>query len=145
MEEIQLTEKQQLFCIEYLKDFNATQSAIRAGYSEDSAKQIGSENLSKPYLRKHIDSLIEETLNATKTELRKQVIDEIKTIAFDTGELITDSKGETIGVRNADKIKALELLGKYATLFENKTTVDLNVNTPVQIIIEGVKPETTDS
>ena len=37
--------KQRLFCIEYLKDFNATQAAIRAGYSEKAAAETAYENL----------------------------------------------------------------------------------------------------
>lgn len=43
-----LTAKQQRFINEYLIDLNATQAAIRAGYSERTAQQMGSENLSKP-------------------------------------------------------------------------------------------------
>ena len=49
-----LTPKQALFCKEYLVDLNATQAAKRAGYSEDTAKQIGSENLSKPAIAERI-------------------------------------------------------------------------------------------
>lgn len=55
---IELTDRQKLFCDEYTKDLNATQAAIRAGYSEDSARQIGSENLSKPYLASEIKRLL---------------------------------------------------------------------------------------
>jgi len=43
-----LTDKQQRFVAEYLIDLNATQAAIRAGYSEKTARSVGSENLSKP-------------------------------------------------------------------------------------------------
>lgn len=43
-----LTDKQEKFVLEYLVDLNATQAAIRAGYSKDTARQMGSENLSKP-------------------------------------------------------------------------------------------------
>lgn len=43
-----LTAKQQAFVNEYIVDLNATQAAIRAGYSEDTAGKIGSENLQKP-------------------------------------------------------------------------------------------------
>lgn len=43
-----MTPKQAAFVQEYLIDLNATQAAIRAGYSEDTARAIGSENLSKP-------------------------------------------------------------------------------------------------
>ena len=43
-----MTEKQKLFCEEYLIDLNATQAALRAGYSEKTAYSIGNENLKKP-------------------------------------------------------------------------------------------------
>ena len=48
-----LTPKQARFCEEYLVDLNATQAAIRAGYSVESAGSIGSENLTKPEIRAH--------------------------------------------------------------------------------------------
>lgn len=54
-----LTAKQEAFCQEYLKDFNATQAAIRAGYSKHTAKEMGCENLAKSYLSKRIDALKE--------------------------------------------------------------------------------------
>lgn len=57
MAEQELNAQQELFCREYMKDLNATQAAIRAGYSEKTARQIGSENLSKPYIRERIDHL----------------------------------------------------------------------------------------
>ncbi len=54
-----LTDKQKLFCQEYLKDLNGTQAAIRAGYSAKTANRIGSENLSKlgivDFLKKLMD------------------------------------------------------------------------------------------
>jgi phage terminase small subunit len=46
--QVKLTPKQRLFVKEYLVDLNATQAAIRARYSKRTAKQIGTENLSKP-------------------------------------------------------------------------------------------------
>jgi phage terminase small subunit len=57
--EIKMTDKQKKFCEEYLIDLNATQAAIRAGYSEDSARQIGTDTLSKTYIRKYIDEQLE--------------------------------------------------------------------------------------
>lgn len=50
-----MTAKQKLFCEEYLTDFNAKRAAIAAGYSEKTAKQIGSENLTKPDLIEYIE------------------------------------------------------------------------------------------
>lgn len=52
-----LTDKQELFAREYLKDLNATQAAIRAGYSENTARKIGSENLTKPDIAERIIEL----------------------------------------------------------------------------------------
>lgn len=52
-----LTDKQERFCEEYLIDLNATQAAIRAGYSEKTAQEIGSENLSKPMVHARIAEL----------------------------------------------------------------------------------------
>jgi phage terminase small subunit len=53
----ELTEKQRLFCIYYVKSFNATQSAIKAGYSPDTAHVQGHENLRKPKIGKYIREL----------------------------------------------------------------------------------------
>ena len=53
-----MTKKQKRFVEEYLIDLNATQAAIRAGYSPDTAQQMGSENLSKPVIKNAIDKAI---------------------------------------------------------------------------------------
>ena len=52
---VRLTAKQQRFIEEYLIDLNATQAAIRAGYSPKTAREIGAENLSKPHIRARVD------------------------------------------------------------------------------------------
>jgi phage terminase small subunit len=59
--ELNLTIKQRLFCKAYLANgYNATQAAITAGYSENCARQIGAELLSKPYIRAFIDQTMEK-------------------------------------------------------------------------------------
>jgi phage terminase small subunit len=55
---VALTEKQRLFCLEYLLDLNGTQAAIRAGYSPDTAKSIACENLTKPDVRAFVDEAL---------------------------------------------------------------------------------------
>ena len=55
-----MTEKQRRFVEEYLIDLNATQAAIRAGYSPDSARDIGCENLTKPNIKAAIDRAMAE-------------------------------------------------------------------------------------
>lgn len=63
-----MTPKQERFCLEYLVDLNATQAAIRAGYSEDTARSIGSENLSKPDIVERIAQLQAERSARTKID-----------------------------------------------------------------------------
>jgi phage terminase small subunit len=57
-----LTNKQTVFIAEYLKDFNATQAAIRAGYSAKTAYSIGQENLNKPEIKAEVSRLISERI-----------------------------------------------------------------------------------
>lgn len=54
---VKLTPKQEMFCKEYLIDLNATQAAIRAGYSEKTANRIATENLSKLVIKERIEEL----------------------------------------------------------------------------------------
>ena len=63
-----LTSKQDLFCREYIVDRNATQAAIRAGYSEKTAASIGAENLKKPHIAKRIIELTAELLESVKID-----------------------------------------------------------------------------
>jgi phage terminase small subunit len=63
-----LSSKQKAFCEEYLIDLNAVQAAIRAGYSKKTARQIGSENLSKPDIAKYIVELQTERSLETKID-----------------------------------------------------------------------------
>ena len=55
-----MTDKQKRLCDEYLISLNATQAAIKAGYSENAARQIGTENLSKPAISEYIKKRMEE-------------------------------------------------------------------------------------
>lgn len=81
-----MTEKQKKHALEYLKDLNITQSAIRAGYSEDTAYSIGSENLKKPEVKEFIDKALDEALSRSKVSILKVLnrLDEI--IESDIGE-----------------------------------------------------------
>ena len=60
-----MTNKQKRFIEEYLIDFNATQSAIRAGYSPKSAFIIGDENLKKPQIKSKIEKALAERSRRT--------------------------------------------------------------------------------
>jgi phage terminase small subunit len=67
-----LTLKQQRFVEEYCVDFNATQSAIRAGYSKRTAYSIGSENLRKPEIREAIQ--VAQTVASADTKITKEYL-----------------------------------------------------------------------
>lgn len=76
-----ITAKQQRFIEEYLVDCNATQAAIRAGYSEKSAQQIGAENLLKPVILTAID--VRRAALSKKLEIdAERVLREYAAIAF---------------------------------------------------------------
>lgn len=71
---VKMTVKQRLFCDEYLVDLNATQAAIRAGYSKKTAAVIATENLRKPYIKEYIENRMAEkeaTLIAKQDEVLK--------------------------------------------------------------------------
>lgn len=76
-----LSAKQQLFILEYLVDKNATQAAIRAGYSKRTAGAIGTEHLHKPHIRAAIDVEIEKQ-KARISFTADQVLEELARIGF---------------------------------------------------------------
>lgn len=94
-----MTPKQRLFVAEYLKDFNATQAAIRAGYSERTARSIGSENLTKPDIKEEIENKItERVMSADEALLRLS-----RTARFDISDYV-EGYGKRAAVR-IDKMK----------------------------------------
>lgn len=89
-----LTKKNEVFCDEYLIDLNATQAAIRAGYSPESAGSIGSELLKKPEIRARIDAAMAERSKRTGINADR-VLRELGRIAFvDPSDLIDLSTAE---------------------------------------------------
>ena len=76
-----LTDKQKRFCDEYLIDLNATQAAIRAGYSEKTAYRTGADNLRKPQIEEYIAKRQKELSRSTETT-QERVIKELALIAF---------------------------------------------------------------
>lgn len=77
----ELTGKQKRFCEEYIFDFNATRAAIEAGYSEDTARSIASENLTKPDIQAYIKAL-QSDLEKTSGISRLRVLREHEKLAF---------------------------------------------------------------
>lgn len=76
-----LTDKQKRFCDEYLIDLNATQAAIRAGYSEKTAYRTGADNLRKPQIEEYIAKRQKELSRSTEIT-QERVIKELALIAF---------------------------------------------------------------
>ena len=123
-----LNPKQKKFCQEYIKDFNATQAAIRSGYSKKTAKVIGYENLTKPYIRDYLASLIAK--QAEKAEITVQeIIQDLKKLKDRCMQEIEvrDKEGNPIGEYKFDSAganRSLELLGKHLAMFTDKINVD---------------------
>ena len=94
---LMLTPKQRLFVAEYLVDLNATQAAIRAGYSAKTAKVIGAENLTKPAIAEAIQAAQQERLKATGITADR-VLSEIARLAFGDVRKIFDESGRLLPV-----------------------------------------------
>lgn len=124
-----LTEKQKRFCEEYLIDFNATQAALRAGYSPKTAYSIGDENLRKPEIQSEIQTLIQKRSERTGISA-DTVITELAKIAFSDTE-----------ITGREKIKALELLGKHLGLFDNCKADESKVLEKLDEVLGGIKSE----
>lgn len=76
-----LTDKQRIFIAEYMIDLNATQAAIRAGYSEDTARQMGCENLAKPDIAAELERRLQKREDKLEISAEK-VLQELAKMAF---------------------------------------------------------------
>ena len=150
-----MTQKQKRFIEEYLIDLNATQAAIRAGYSPDTAQQTGSENLSKPVIRAQIDRAMAERSKRTGVNAER-VVQDLAKIAFVNAAEVIDPKTATVKedalpedtaaiqsvkvktfgedglereIKMADKLKALELLGKHLGMFKDRIELSGGLDT----------------
>lgn len=113
-----MTPKQKKFCDEYIKSGNAKQSAIKAGYSPKTAKSIGQENLTKPYMKAYIDERLKE-LSDHKILSAAEVLEYLsRVVAGKETEYVATSKGvfPDVPVSAKDRISAAkELLKRYPT------------------------------
>lgn len=116
-----LTEKERIFADEYIKTTNATQSAIKAGYAENSASVTGSKMLRKPKVRQYIDAVMNERSKNT-IATADEVLEYLTKVM--NGEE-KDAFGLDVSV--ADRTKAAELLGKRHMLFTDKVKLDAEI------------------
>lgn len=153
-----LTPKEHRFVGEYLIDLNATRAASRAGYSRHTARQIGSENLSKPAIREAIKIAMAERSERTAIDaawVLTRLVAEVEAdmadlydeqgrllpvedwplvwrtgliVGIDTEELEVDGvrMGTARKVKQSDRIKRLELIGRHVGVqaFKDKVEVD---------------------
>ncbi len=125
-----MTPRQEKFCVEYLIDLNATQAAIRAGYSRRTADRIANQNLRKLEIQSHIKKMRDEYYDKTimsakeveyllskagRGELKEEVV-----VVEGVGDGFSESKIIKKRLSAKDRIKALELMGKRHHLFEDQ-------------------------
>lgn len=138
-----MTVKQKRFCDEYLIDLNATQAAIRAGYSEKNANNIASENLAKPNIKKYISDRMAEKaseLIATQDEVLKYLTSVLRgesrsevVVVEGVGEGCSEARLIKKAPEEKERLKSAELLGKRYGLYTEKieTDVDMELNISV--------------
>jgi phage terminase small subunit len=157
-----LSAKRQRFVDEYCVDFNGTQAAIRAGYSIRTANEQAARLLATVSVKKALDEKRLEIAEESKLKV-SDVIDELRNIAFSditqvisfsaskakvkSSRKLTEDAKKTIAsvsqtqngltVKMHDKVKALELLGRYLNIFTDRVEVEgrglgliLNMNAP---------------
>lgn len=147
-----LTPKQQRFVEEYLKDLNGKQAAVRAGYSPDSAETQSSRLLSNAKVALAIRTSISRRSKRTEVT-QDMVLNELRRIAFsgmgslatwnssgvsfkDSSELsedtlatvqevseTTNQHGGSLKIKQYDKVKALELLGRHLGMWNDKLEI----------------------
>ncbi|ELI8129933.1 terminase small subunit [Yersinia enterocolitica] len=145
----QLTPKQELFCREYLKDLNATQAAIRAGYSEKTAQVQSSRLLSNVMVQQRVSELAAERnirvgidadyVLRQAVKLHERCMQEVEPITDRRGEEIIDEDGKTIfGFDAKGAVAALKLIGEHVTVQAFKQqTVSEHVGKdglPIQVV-----------
>lgn len=122
-----LTEKQKRFVAEYLIEANATQAAIKAGYSPRTANEQGCRLLAHVSVKEAIEKA------RRKRELRTditadRVLHELADIGF-------DKEAE----RTTDRLKALELMGKHLAMFTDKVEMKATITESDVSLVEKVR------
>ena len=134
-----LNDRQKRFCDEYLIDCNATQAAIRAGYSPKTAKQIGQRLLTIVDLKTYIDDRLAQ-LRSEKTADAQEVLEYLTSVMRgehkeQTLVLCGDGMQEIadIDVSARDRLKAAELIGKRYGMFKD----NVELGGPIPVVISG--------
>ena len=137
-----MTAKQKLFCDEYLIDLNATQAAIRAGYSENYANTNASKLLQNTTIKDFIAARMaekESSLIADQNEVLKYLTSVMRGQSESSVLARTESGAEEVIEKAPDekeRLRAAELLGKRYGLYTDK--VEADVETELTITIKRV-------
>lgn len=151
-----LTDKQKEFVRQYLVDLNATQAAVRAGYSVKTAYRQGADLLQKTSIREAIEKA--QAKRARRVEVTQDyVLSNLVEVVERTmqrapvldrkGEQVTDEEGRavwTFDAKNANR--ALELLGKHLGIFTDKVKAEVSgpdggpVQSSMTLDISGMGP-----
>ena len=141
VDEYGLNKRQRKFCDEYLRTMNAKQSAISAGYSPKTAETQGSTLLCNQKVKAYLKLRLEE-LSSEKIAKAQEVLENLTSIirgeTTEENAFIDKMGNEKIVVtktKTKDRLKALELLGKYYRLYTEK--IAANIEGKVEIVFEG--------
>lgn len=127
-----LTDKQKRFCDEYLCDMNATQAAIRAGYSKRTAYRTGADNLKKLQIRAYIDKRMAEKdaeLIATQNEVLQYLTSVMRGESVAV-EVVVDGDGAKLIEKEPsemERIKAADQLAKCHGLYRDKDKMKIDL------------------
>ena len=149
-----LTDKQKEFVRQYLVDLNATQAAIRAGYSVKTAYRQGADLLQKTSIREAIEKA--QAKRARRVEVTQDyVLSNLVEVVERTmqrapvtdrkGEQVTDEEGRAVWTFDAKGAnRALELLGKHLGIFADRVRAEVSGpdGGPVasEIVVRFVEP-----
>ena len=137
-----LTKKQKRFIDEYLIDLNATQAAIRAGYSEKTARSVGAENLTKPDIKKAVEEAL-EAIHTSKAADAQEVLEYLTSVLRGESKssvVVVESVGDYMSEARVmkkppdekERLKAAELLGKRYGLWTDKVDVAGDVSVVIR-------------
>lgn len=138
-----MTAKQQRFCDEYLVDLNATQAAIRAGYSKRTAYSTAAENMTKPVIKEYLAARMAEkeaALIAKQDEVLKYLTAVMRGETESSTVVIEATLDGTTAAREmlkhpaeSERLKAAELLGKRYGLYTDKVDADVDMNLNIKV------------
>ena len=127
-----MTPKQAAFVDEYLIDLNATQAAIRAGYSAKTAGWIGNQQLAKTHISAEIAKRMED--RSKRTEITQdRVLTDIELIKQDAMRKARDKNGNEAMINHTSALKACELQGRHLQMWNDKVALTIETTTDEEL------------